>query len=83
MAQTHKIDITSIAFPNNTPVAKGDTVLWTNKMNMNHTVTADNGTFDSGPFGKDQTFSHTFDTAGAFPYHCEIHPNMKGKVTVT
>jgi len=79
---THKIDITSIAFPANTPVAKGDTVLWTNKMNMNHTVTADNGSFDSGTFGKDKTFSHVFDTAGTVAYHCKIHASMKGKVTV-
>jgi plastocyanin len=71
------------AFPDNTPVAQGDTVEWINKMGMDHTVTADEGEFDSGPFGEDETFSYQFDTAGAFAYHCNIHRRMKGKVTVT
>jgi plastocyanin len=52
-------------------------------MGMDHTVTADEGEFDSGPFGEDETFSYQFDTAGAFAYHCNIHRRMKGKVTVT
>jgi plastocyanin len=78
-----RIDITEMSFPANTPVAKGDTVVWTNKMRMPHTVTADNGEFDSRlpPNG---SFSHTFSTAGSVPYHCKIHPDdMKGTVTVT
>jgi plastocyanin len=82
MAQTHKIDIVAMAFPGDTPVGVGDTVVWTNKMNMSHTVTADDGSFDSGVLGRDQPFSHTFDTVGSVDYHCEIHPNMIGKVTV-
>jgi plastocyanin len=30
-----------------------------------------------------QTYSHTFKTAGAFPYHCGVHQSMKGRVTVS
>jgi plastocyanin len=80
---THNIEITEMAFPDDTPVAAGDTVTWTNRMDMNHTVTARNGEFDSGVLGLDQSFSHTFPAAGAVPYRCKIHPNMKGTVTVT
>jgi plastocyanin len=83
MAKTYNIDIVKRAYPDDTKIAKGDTVVWTNKMGMDHTVTADNGEFDSGAFGEDATFSQTFNTAGSFPYHCEIHTSMKGKVTVT
>lgn len=83
MAKTHNIEITAMAFPNDTPIAAGDTVTWTNRMGMGHTVTADKGEFDSGVLGKDKSFSHTFDAAGTIAYHCEIHPFMKGKVTVT
>jgi plastocyanin len=83
MARTYNIEIVKKAYPDDTKVAKGDTVVWTNRMNMNHTVTADNGEFDSGPFGKDKSFSQVFNTAGAFAYHCEIHEEMVGKVTVT
>ena len=29
------------------------------------------------------TFSHTFDTAGTFLYHCEVHPTlMNGQIVV-
>ena len=85
MAQTrtHKIDITARSFPKNTPVAKGDTVVWTNRMGMQHTVTADNGEFDSGPLAKDKSFSHVFDAPGTIPYHCDFHGDMTGTVTVT
>src|SRR5215475_1829539 len=76
MAQTHKVDIVTMAFPGDIPVGMGDTVVWTNKMNTSHTVTADDGTFDSGVIGRDQSFSHTFDTVGSVDYHCEIHSNM-------
>jgi plastocyanin len=85
MAQTHQIDINTMAFPANTAVAKGDTVVWTNKMPMQHTVTSDATPplFDSGELGQDDTFQYTFNDAGPFPYHCEIHPTrMKGTVTV-
>lgn len=30
-----------------------------------------------------QTYSHTFKTAGTFPYHCGVHQSMKGRVTVS
>jgi plastocyanin len=34
--------------------------------------------------GANGVYSHTFMTAGTFPYHCSIHPTMmKGTVTVS
>lgn len=83
MAKTHTVEIKTMAFPANTPVEKGDTVTWINRMPMNHTVTADNGAFDSGALGNNKSFSHVFQDAGVVAYHCKIHPNMKGKVTAT
>jgi plastocyanin len=81
---TKNIEITSKSFPANTAVAKGDTVAWTNKMDMQHTVTADDGSFDSGQMGKGDSFSQVFNTIGTVPYHCDNHPaQMKGKVTTT
>jgi plastocyanin len=76
--ETHAIEITAMSFHANTPVERGDTVVSTNRMNMNHTVTADNGEFDGGVLGKNKSFSHLFDAVGAVAYHCEFHPNMTG-----
>jgi plastocyanin len=84
MAQTHKVDINQMKFiPASVKIAKGDTVEWTNQMTMDHTATADNGEFNSGHIKPGKTFSHVFDTSGPVPYHCEIHPFMKGTVDVT
>ncbi len=49
---------------------------------MNHTVVADNGEFKSGDLGQGATFTFKFDKAGTYPFHCSIHPSMKGTVVV-
>ena len=69
--------------PDQLTVSVGDTVTWTNTDPMRHTVTADDGAFDSGRLGGGETFSHTFTSAGPVPYHCEIHSGMTGTVTVS
>lgn len=61
----------------------GDTVTWTNDGMLQHTVTADDGSFDSGLLDKGASWSRTsFDAAGSFGYHCAPHPWMKGSVVV-
>jgi len=85
MAQTHKVDIKDMKFtPASVTIAKDDTVEWTNRMAMDHTVAPDKGEFpSSGHIKPDKTFSHVFGTSGSVAYHCEIHPFMKGTVVVT
>jgi plastocyanin len=64
-------------------IKRGTRVIWINKDTSPHTATANNGrSFDSGRLGSGQRFSHTFKRAGKKPYHCEIHPHMKGRITV-
>jgi plastocyanin len=91
--------LTTTAFsPNPKTVALGGnptvTVRWVNKDITNgdyaggtatvHNVTSDNGDFTaSGNLGGNATFSATFSAAGDYPYHCSVHPNMVGTVTVT
>jgi plastocyanin len=62
-------------------ITAGQAVLWKfDDGTVAHRVTGDG--FDS----TSQTtglFSHTFAAPGAFPYHCAIHPAMKGSITVT
>ncbi|MCX9014335.1 MAG: cupredoxin family copper-binding protein [Candidatus Methanoperedens sp.] len=61
-------------------VKKGTTVTWTQQDSAPHTVTGRG--FESGNLAKGQVFSHTFNDAGTFDYHCSLHPSMKGKVIV-
>jgi plastocyanin len=48
-----------------------------------HTVTAEDGSFDSQQKCKGDTFTFKFDKAGTFAYHCNLHANMKGTITVS
>ena len=68
--------------PATVTVKVGGSVTWTNTGATAHTVTADDGSFDSKSLASNATFSQTFAKAGTFAYHCAIHPGMKGTVTV-
>ena len=40
------------------------------------------GEFRSRVFGKGKVFEHTFTEEGEYPYFCNLHPVMRGKVVV-
>ncbi len=78
------VDISGFAFnPGNIEIAAGTEVTWTNNDSSAHTVTADDGSFDSGKLDEGGTFSFTFDTPGTYTYHCDFHPNMTATIVVT
>ncbi len=54
-------------------VAAGSTVTWVNKDPMGHTVTADDGGFDSGDIPPSASWSFTFTEPGTYTYHCIPH----------
>lgn len=63
-------------------VPVGKEVVWRFDGNgVGHTVTADDGSFDSGRQTTGE-FRHVFDRPGEVRYHCEIHARMKGVVVV-
>ncbi len=69
--------------PGMTTVTAGDSVMWQNASDAPHTVTSDG----AGPLGGDiaadsGSYSFTFETAGSYAYHCNIHPAMQGTVVV-
>jgi plastocyanin len=67
-------------------IAKGTTVVWTNKSDAPHTVTSDTSdtqAFGSSTLSESKTFQTVFATAGTFTYHCEIHAYMKATIIVT
>lgn len=63
-------------------IEAGQTVTWTNRGFTPHTVTAIGGEFSSGRLNVGESFKVTFSTPGTFAYKCEIHPSMRGSVTV-
>jgi len=78
-----EVTIADFAFdPGDLTVSVGDTVTWTNDDDTEHTVTSDDDAFDSGDISGGDTFEQTFDEAGEFAYHCSIHSQMSGTITV-
>lgn len=68
--------------PGQLDVLPGETVQWSNVSERTHTVTADDGSFDSGELDPGSGFTRVFDTPGTFAYHCTKHPGMVGEVDV-
>ncbi len=83
-APTDEVRATDFAFdPTTLQIAAGTTVTWTNEGSRPHTVTAGDGSFDSGRLDPGEQFTHTFDEVGTFDYHCGFHPEMQASVNVT
>jgi plastocyanin len=79
----HEVSMAGRVFsPATLEVAVGDTVTWVNEDDTEHTVTANDGAFDSGTLAERATFSFTFDTAGEFAYRCLFHDSMQGTIVV-
>jgi plastocyanin len=75
------VAIEGFAFdPQSIEVPAGTEITWTNNDPTDHTVTAEDDSFDSGPIASGDTFSTTIDGSGAVTYFCAIHPTMKGAV---
>ena len=62
-------------------VTVGQTVTWTNRDDIPHTVVCA-GKFRSKTMDTDGTFSFTFTAPGEYKYFCSLHPHMTGAVKV-
>ena len=81
--QVHEVVIDATSYsPQILDVGVGDTIVWTNKDLLVHTVTAENGEFDSGDMAPDETWRFTVQRTGEFVYRCVYHPPMTGHVRV-
>ena len=60
----------------------GTIVTWTNHDGVAHSITADDGSFDSGNIAPGGTWRRTFPRAGRWTFHCTPHPFMHGTVVV-
>ena len=75
--------IQNLAFaPARIEVARGTVIEWTNRDQVQHSVTARDGTFDSGLIDPGARFRRTFDRAGTYEIYCRPHPFMRMTVVV-
>lgn len=63
-------------------VAAGSTVTFKNSDSTEHTITADDGSFDSKNMAVGASWSHVFAKVGTYTYYCAYHRYMHGKVVV-
>ena len=69
--------------PANVSLKVGDTVAWDFQDNSaQHSVTADDSSFDSCLQNSGAKFMVTFSKAGDIKYHCQIHAQMLGEIKV-
>jgi plastocyanin len=81
---TKAASIVDFAFePADISVPTGTTVTWQNRGQAPHTVTAGDGSFDSGMIAAGASYATTFDTPGTFKFACSFHPDMTGRIVVS
>lgn len=70
--------------PNAVTIDAGMTIRWVNGGPVTHTITPDgHSSWSSQTVSTEgQTFEHTFNNAGSFPYLCQLHAGMTGTITV-
>lgn len=93
-AATGDVDVRDNSFaPATIQIEEGDTVRWQQSGSGQHSVTADDDSFDSHAtcpptcMGEGDEFEQTFADAGTYRYYCKIHggeggTGMSGRVVV-
>lgn len=91
-AGSQKVRISHAKFlPAEVTIAAGETVMWANEDHDGHSITADDGSFDSHPdcsedaqekcLQPQSSWSRAFPTPGRYPYHSRTE-GQKGVVVV-
>jgi plastocyanin len=82
------IDVQLFQFqPGAVVVRTGATVTWTNRDDIEHTVTSGDpehrtGRFDRRLSGRGAFTAMRFSEPGVYPYFCDRHPSMRGEIRV-
>jgi len=81
--KTHAVRIEGMKFiPERLEVATGDTVVWTNRDFLPHSVTAREARVESGDLAPNKSWRFTARKQGEMHYICRLHPVMKGVLVV-
>jgi plastocyanin len=82
--QVERVRIIDNAFrPQNLTIARGTVVRWVNRGSRTHTTTSNTTGLWNHSLSPGDSFRHRFRRAGTFAYHCTIHTEMTGTITVT
>lgn len=75
--------------PASLTVMQGTRVTWLNRDTVLHQVASDasgsnaeGAIFSSPVLSTGESYSFTFNEPGIYPYHCPLHPGMKGTIVV-
>jgi plastocyanin len=80
LAQAAAVSIQDDVFvPRRVEVDAGGTVAWQHAGQRPHTVTASDGSFDSGTMESGDPFSQTFSQPGTYSYYCRFHGSPSGE----
>lgn len=78
------VAIADFAFnPADITATVGQTVTFTNNDSAPHTATLDDDSCTTENLNEGDSGGLTFSAAGTYPFHCNVHPNMKGTITVS
>lgn len=82
-SKTYVIEISDFMFQTaELKIKVGDRVEFVNKDQVEHSVIAEDGSFDTGSLAKGDKSVVTFKKAGNINYYCGAHPGMKGVIKV-
>ncbi len=82
-AGSQTVVIQGLSFqPASLTIQKGASVTWRNDDSVSHQIVSNTNAFSSSVLNAGGSYTHVFDQAGSYPYHCGIHPFMTGTITV-
>lgn len=77
------VEMRMLAFtPREIRIRAGGSVTWVNRDPLEHTVTADDGSWTSPLLGEGGRYRRAFPRPGRYTFHCTPHPQMTGVVIV-
>ncbi len=81
--KTHTVRIQGMKFePERVEAAVGDTITWTNRDVVPHTVTGAGRSLESGTIAPNGKWTYRVRAKGEIAYVCRFHPMMRGALVV-
>jgi plastocyanin len=68
--------------PASITIHQGESITWVNQGSLPHSVTADDGSFDSGPIAPGERAGNTFTELGTFNIHSTMDAAFHGQIVV-